>query len=189
MLSLLKENGVECFFEKEGIYTFDGKGELLIENMKWHSAGSNLFLYLRGDYGSTWDGTIKVRNSTIYPAKGDMTLCYHSYVNWDFGYICHFPNLDFENVKIEGLETGAKVKLLTEERSAGNEPNMHLPETAVVPHNYEDGTTDMKNFNPIAPPEYIKLDMADGEKVHLSKLPFFEKTDFTKCTDGTLIFD
>ena len=26
----LKESGVECYFEKEGIYTFDGKGELLI---------------------------------------------------------------------------------------------------------------------------------------------------------------
>ena len=25
----LKEHGVECYFEKEGIYTFDGKGELL----------------------------------------------------------------------------------------------------------------------------------------------------------------
>lgn len=29
----LKENGVECYFEKEGIYTFDGKGELLITIM------------------------------------------------------------------------------------------------------------------------------------------------------------
>ena len=29
----LKENGVECYFEKEGIFTFDGKGELLITIM------------------------------------------------------------------------------------------------------------------------------------------------------------
>ena len=29
----LKENGVECYFEKEGIYSFDGKGELLITIM------------------------------------------------------------------------------------------------------------------------------------------------------------
>ena len=29
----LKENGVECYFEKEGIYTFDGKGELLLTIM------------------------------------------------------------------------------------------------------------------------------------------------------------
>lgn len=29
----LKENGVECFFEKENIWTFDGRGELLISIM------------------------------------------------------------------------------------------------------------------------------------------------------------
>ena len=29
----LKENGTEVFFEKENIYTFDGKGELLITIM------------------------------------------------------------------------------------------------------------------------------------------------------------
>lgn len=29
----LKEAGVECYFEKENIYTFDGKGELLITIM------------------------------------------------------------------------------------------------------------------------------------------------------------
>ena len=29
----LKEHGVECYFEKESIYTFDGKGELLLTIM------------------------------------------------------------------------------------------------------------------------------------------------------------
>ena len=29
----LKENGVECYFEKENIWTFDGKGELLLTIM------------------------------------------------------------------------------------------------------------------------------------------------------------
>lgn len=29
----LKEHGVECYFEKENIWTFDGKGELLITIM------------------------------------------------------------------------------------------------------------------------------------------------------------
>ena len=52
----LKESGVECYFEKEGIYTFDGKGELLItimsslaqeesrsisENITWRSWASH----------------------------------------------------------------------------------------------------------------------------------------------------
>lgn len=29
----LKENSIECYFEKENIWTFDGKGELLITIM------------------------------------------------------------------------------------------------------------------------------------------------------------
>lgn len=73
----LKEHGVECYFEKENIYTFDAKGELLItllssfaqeesrsisENVKWgkrtamanghFSIGYSCFLgYKKGDNG------------------------------------------------------------------------------------------------------------------------------------------
>lgn len=32
-IRLLKENNVECYFEKENIWTFDGKGELLLTIM------------------------------------------------------------------------------------------------------------------------------------------------------------
>ena len=32
-IRLLKEHNVECWFEKENIFTFDGKGELLISIM------------------------------------------------------------------------------------------------------------------------------------------------------------
>lgn len=32
-IRLLKENGIECYFEKENIWTFDGKGELLLTIM------------------------------------------------------------------------------------------------------------------------------------------------------------
>ena len=73
----LKEHGVECYFEKESIYTFDGKGELLItimsslaqeesrsisENITWgqrksfsdgkvHLAYKNFLGYERGEDG------------------------------------------------------------------------------------------------------------------------------------------
>lgn len=33
MIRTLKEHGVECYFEKENIWTFDGHGELLISIM------------------------------------------------------------------------------------------------------------------------------------------------------------
>ena len=35
----LKENGIECYFEKENIWTFDGKGELLLTIMKRSPSG------------------------------------------------------------------------------------------------------------------------------------------------------
>jgi DNA invertase Pin-like site-specific DNA recombinase len=38
----LKEAGCECFFEKEGIWTFDGKGELLITIMSSLAQEENL---------------------------------------------------------------------------------------------------------------------------------------------------
>ncbi len=167
-----------------------GKGELLIENTRWHSPVPNSgFLFLRSDYGSTWDGTLKVKNSTLYPMGGNVYLTLHVFVNWDFGYTCHFPNIDIENLKIEGMPEDGKVYFLTEHSSAGKEPNMHLTETLTVPHKYDDDSTDMKNFNPIVPPEYVKIDIDGDVKVHMTKMPFFDKTDFSKSKPGQIVID
>ena len=46
----LKENDVECYFEKEGIYTFDGKGELLITIMTSLAQEESRSIY----YNITW---------------------------------------------------------------------------------------------------------------------------------------
>ena len=39
----LKEHKVECYFEKENIWTFDGKGELLLTIMSSHGGSGNGF--------------------------------------------------------------------------------------------------------------------------------------------------
>ncbi len=167
-----------------------GKGELLIENTKWYEPSGNCgFLFLRSDYGSTWEGTLKVKNSTLYLQPGNVYLTLHVYLNWDFGYKCYYPNIDIEGLKIEGLTEGSEVYFLTEHSSAGKEPNMHLPETLTVPHVYEDGTQDMKNFNPIVPPEYVKIDVEGDIKVHMTKMPFFDKTDFSRSKPGQIVID
>ncbi len=168
-----------------------GKGELLIENTRWYSpcVGNNSFLFLRCDYGSTWEGTLKVKDSVLYVQPGDLYLSLHVYINWDFGYTCYFPNIDIENLKIEGLTEGSKVYFLTEHSSAGKEPNIHLPETVNTPHEYDDGTTDMNNFNITVPPEYVKIDIDGDVKVHMTKMPFFDKTDFSKSKPGQIVID
>ncbi len=167
-----------------------GKGEMLVENTKWLSPYKNSkFFFLRSDYGATWEGVLKVKNSTLCPQPGSFYLVGHYFVNWDYGYVCYFPNIEVENVKVEGLSEGSKVYFLSEDVSAGKEPNMHLSETLVVPHRTDDGEVDMKNYNPIVPPQYVKIDIAGDIKVHMSKMPFFENTDFSKCKHGQIVID
>ena len=134
-----------------------GKGEMYIENLEFCSRGpkANLLVYLRDDYGSTWDGTITFKNCTAHFAEGNAYVFFHQFANWDFGYKCHFPSLVLDNLKVEGLGESPTVhfKIRTEE------PQMNLSMTAAVPRKNPDGTVDegnMNNANPIVPPKFIK---------------------------------
>ncbi len=167
-----------------------GKGEMLIENVKWYdSKGWCRFLDLRFDYGSTWDGTLKVKNTTLYVNSPELCLVGHHYTNWNYGYVCHFPNIDIENLKIESSLENTKVCLLTENESLGKEPHMHLPKTLLVKPRNSDDENDRTNLNPITAPEYVKIDIAGDIKVHMTKSPFFENTDFSGCKPGQIVID
>ena len=77
-----------------------GSGTLLIENTKVH--GPN-FMYLRDDYGSTWEGEIIIRNSEFIPrngARSDTVLIGgRNTGQHDFGYTCYMPR----KITIDGL--------------------------------------------------------------------------------------
>jgi len=77
-----------------------GCGVFLVENTKVHGSG---FINLRGDYGSTWEGEIIIRNCEFIPRNGaqsDATLINGSYSGQhDFGYTCYMP----EKITIDGL--------------------------------------------------------------------------------------
>lgn len=77
-----------------------GKGRLLVEDSTVH--GSNLVSF-RGDYGSTWDGELRIRNCRWIPPKGRRSgLVMFGMTNdgmHDFGYPCSMPRV----VRIEGL--------------------------------------------------------------------------------------
>lgn len=155
-----------------------GKGEMYIENLDFRSTGpgANLLVYLRDDYGSTWDGTITFKNCTAHFAAGEAYVFFHQYSNWDFGYRCHFPNLILDNLKVEGLGECPAVHF----KMPTTEPNMSLDTTALVPRKNEDGTVDegnMKNANPIVPPEFIKIINNEcGAKYLIENIPFYENT-------------
>ncbi len=162
-----------------------GKGELTLENVTWHSPASgavyNSFVYLREDFGSTWDGTVTLKNCTFHLSPGDANVFFYKYTNWDYGYRCHFPNLVLDNPTICGLEEGARIHLVYEAGSVGKEPQMHLPCTQNTPPKEptgKDRTNERKNLNPVVPPQFIKI--IHNQTPHAFYLP---RCDFFKDTE------
>ena len=79
-----------------------GFGTLYVENCEMHR---NTFVWLRDDYGSTWDGDIIFKNCTFKPKRNEGSLTLVSGTNagkHDFGYICHLPrHVVVENLTID----------------------------------------------------------------------------------------
>ncbi len=86
-----------------------GKGEMVIENTEIicpDAIDVNCVVRLRHDYGSTWNGKIKMNNVTVTPdAKLEtFSLIYFQYYNHYFGYDCYLPDLTVENLTITNTE-------------------------------------------------------------------------------------
>jgi len=77
-----------------------GSGLFLIENSK---VCSSAFLNLRGDYGSTWEGEIIIRDCEFLPRNGARSdailLAGSNSGQHDFGYVCYMP----KKITIDGL--------------------------------------------------------------------------------------
>ena len=74
----------------------------------------NSFVYLREDFGCTWDGTITLKDCTYHLSEGDANVFFYKFTNWDYGYRCHFPDLVIDNPTICGLAPDAKIHLVWE---------------------------------------------------------------------------
>lgn len=162
-----------------------GKGEMLIEDLDWYSPSPGLtynsFAYLRPDYGSTWEGTITIKNCTANVSPGgDFCIFYHAFNNWDYGYDCYFPNVVIDNLKVKGLDEGAQIRLVTEAQSFIREPNMHLPETVNIPERRPDDVVVMVNRNKIAPPKFVKVTNCQNDRdIRITKAAFFDSTEIS----------
>ncbi len=122
-----------------------GNGDFIVEDSVWYSeatgANSASIFHLRADYGSTWDGDIKVKNLDAYVHTGGRTYLFlHSYTNWYFGYIAHMPNLSLDNLNVYNIATYEPVMtqypIYMMQSSVANEPKMHLENTAGSPGRY-----------------------------------------------------
>jgi hypothetical protein len=165
-----------------------GKGDLLLENVHWLSPGpgpgNNSMLYLRNDYGSTWQGKITLKNCKATVSDGECYLIQHSFINWDYGYPCHFPSIICDGLTLEGRPEGYEISFTTEWKSMGLEPNLHLADVINVPFDNPDGPSDMHNANPVTPPKEIKIkNNSQGIRFLMTRdTPFFESTEIEGIT-------
>ncbi len=144
-----------------------GKGTFTFKDSKIYlpeSYANNSLFYLRGDYGSTWEGTLIVDNVSAYVRDGDFYIFYHSFANFDFGYTCYIPNIEISDLtvysKASGQEQASGYGIKMFNGSMEREPYMHT----------EDLGGKGENANPTVAPEYIKI--ATNEKGYAFKLPY-----------------
>ena len=87
-----------------------GYGRFLVEDTNFYQGvvvgAPEPLLYLRADYGHTWEGEIDLINVNVYTIPGvKMRVAHHSHGNWFFGYTCYFPNITFDNVSFFDIVT------------------------------------------------------------------------------------
>ena len=84
-----------------------GVGELIIEDVQWYSYSKTTpLLFMRSDYGYTWDGEIKLKDVKAYIHSGQkLVVANHSFVNWYFGYTCAIPSMSIDNLDVYYLNT------------------------------------------------------------------------------------
>lgn len=82
-----------------------GSGKLKISNTS--VSGTNEFINLRSDYGSLWDGTIEISDSTFTPSSSSspslisMKVSFDDNLIHDFGYDLVIPNVKVTNFTIK----------------------------------------------------------------------------------------
>ena len=90
-----------CTFGHMGVQAV-GFGTMLIKDCEMHR---NTFVWLRDDYGSTWDGDIIIKDCTLRPVRNESSITLVSGSNpgtHDFGYVCHLPRrIRVENLTID----------------------------------------------------------------------------------------
>ena len=168
-----------------------GTGSFKIVDTEFYAPGTSKtnssLIYLRPDYGSTWDGDIEIKNVTARLRGTDMYLLYHVYRNWYFGYETHVPNLTVDNLNVLTLSgeaaRGFEIRLMTDNSFVG-EDSMHLPTTSAThpirdPEAFVEDTGSYENLNPVVPPASISIkNNTKGYKFVVPRSDFFSKTKF-----------
>lgn len=121
------------------VLAITGGGTFRIENSRLE--GYPYFFSFRGDYGSTWNGDIIVRDCTFRPPKGSgghFSVCQND-GSHDYGYPCHMGRtITVDGLKVENGAPGKSDAAFTwfctyvDERDPKAPYPYHLPEKVTI---------------------------------------------------------
>ena len=164
-----------------------GGGDMLIENTVFEPIYSTL-VGLRADYGSTWRGTITLKNckvepNTVVTPKTQLFIVGQYWSKHYFGYTCYSPNIVVDNLEIVGKELPIHI---TNWINRGNSGELNV---WTAPYLCESTTPDgEENPNPVVGPDFIKvLNNNKGHSYDIVDAPIFKNTEIVgikKMTPG-----
>ena len=167
-----------------------GGGYMLIENSQLDT--STVF-NLRDDYGSTWNGTVEIKN-IVLKNNSDKTatpkIATATWINHNFGYVCAFPNVIIDNITLDGFLGVNYIYFYKETK--GSDANTETLTTwgdkiskegekrdKWTPYG-DDGTgkpiENKVNVNPYKAPKYIIVKNANGLEYRFEDSTFFKNT-------------
>jgi hypothetical protein len=135
---------------------------MIIENTTIYQIKGRIPIELRHDYGSTWRGTITLKNINIVTHNTtSLTLVTAAWENHKFGYTCYLPN-----VIIDGITVSKDVEKVyiywTSNGGDGTEKET-----------LSDGTP---NKNPRVAPEFVNVINASGLNILVPNYQFLYYT-------------
>ncbi len=163
-----------------------GGGDMHIEGTRFYNFMSSL-VSLREDYGSTWHGTITIKDCEVLDTGKNSKLkniVHCASPNHWFGYPTYFPNIVIDNLKIENPQP--KINLSGNYTSNPNSPYYYRgvgdPAISVPGGICSDGKI---NENVYTPPQFIKVinNEKNGYEITLLDCEFFKNTE----TEGIIL--
>ncbi len=167
-------------------FAITGKGDFTVKNTHWYSTDNgnvdSPLIYMRGDYGCTWEGSVTLDNVTAH-INDDFWIFMHAFSNWNYGYKCYIPNFEINNLRIlkratgEDVGPGYEIDVMNryKDKYMHREKTYSTPLIRNINHTWTVLEDDFTNDNPTGKPEYIKI--TNNEAGYLFKLPYDDDPD------------
>ena len=167
-----------------------GGGDFYMENTKIYFRNYVSPIQLREDYGSTWRGTITLKDCKMVDICKNgclQSLVFLRSPNWNFGYQTYFPNFVIDNLEFEGAR---EVDFFQKFENNPQSPYFYRSvEDEAITTLGAIGEDGKENVSPYVPPKFIKVinNEKNGYKIKLPRAKLFENTEISG--DGSLLIE